>query len=720
MDAEDYQTESTEQALREAERRAAICRKFIALTKAGMSMRKAAAELRCPVTWFSGSDCFLERFYRDSSAGLEPRQRDTCAMVRFSVPDWFVPAAKFFYLVSNLRRHGGSVPEAVRRVINLPNLPHGWNNALKKRFLKYLRMKSLPECPADLRAIIQGREQSGQKVVPERIARKIAQPASVIEHIRSPHAWALKTLSAPGSQRRYFNAKIGSRQIMQPGDWFGGDDSTPGIAVCVPCNEVITPCSQKFGCLIGRFQWLVFHDCRTDKILAWDYVVRPRGSYRAEDILNGMGTVTKSNGIPRIGWQFEGGIWNCNIIRNAIEMMKCEHWRTYSPHQKAVESIFNRVWTRLSVQFPHADMGRYRNENEANCKLYEACKKGHQDPRKYFPSLHVLVQIFEDEVKYHNTKLIKSRQYGQWVPGEFFDDSVKTAPLLPFSPDMEWVFSPFAVERKIVGMMVKVRVPMYEDFSVPFEFSAPWMPEHRGKRVRVHFNPSEPECRAKIVLLERSGEHQSGAILGDAELIGETAGHIRMIMDWAQDDQRAGYISRQKVANYMHRATRGFGMDSRITYSAEERRDGIGTVVKVERYKGAEQAAEVPPCPPVPAPATPQPFNAPIQIGYKGVGKIARLPSAIRAEVNQRLQQNQSHKTIITWLHSLPEVQEVLKREFDGRSIKPENISHYRKHTLAPAKKRVSAVEDFRALRQKQIEDLAKFEETHKLLFAAL
>src|ERR1039458_7306414 len=45
--------------------------------------------------------------------------------------------------------------------------------------------------------------------------------------------------------------------------------------------------SEKFGVLLGRFQWLAYQDCRTDKILAWDYVVRPRGSYRAEDILYG-------------------------------------------------------------------------------------------------------------------------------------------------------------------------------------------------------------------------------------------------------------------------------------------------------------------------------------------------------------------------------------------------------------------------------------------------
>ena len=49
--------------------------------------------------------------------------------------------------------------------------------------------------------------------------------------------------------------------------------------------------------------------------------------------------------------------------------MGVEHWRTYSAHQKAIESVFGRIWTRIAVQFPHADMGRYRGENEKNCEM---------------------------------------------------------------------------------------------------------------------------------------------------------------------------------------------------------------------------------------------------------------------------------------------------------------------------------------------------------------
>jgi hypothetical protein len=334
---------------------------------------------------------------------------------------------------------------------------------------------------------------------------------------------------------------------MQPGDWFGGGDATPGIAVCVPCKDVITPASQKFGVLLGRFQWLAYHDARTDKILAWDYVIRPRGSYRAEDILNGMDAVVRTHGVPRQGFQFEGATFNSKLVQQAIQLLGFDHFRTYSPHQKSIEAVFNKFWTQIAVQFPHADMSRYRNENEANYKLYEACKAGHQDPRRYFPTLDMVTKVFEEEVAPHNAKLINSRQYGRWVPDEFFTSAVQASPLKTFAPEMEWIFSPYSVERTVRGMTVSCRVLMFENFSIPFEFGADWLPIHNGRKVRLHFNPRQPKCVAKVVLLEKSGTHQAGEVLGDAELISETAGHIRYILNRSDDDQRAGYVQRGGV-----------------------------------------------------------------------------------------------------------------------------------------------------------------------------
>lgn len=501
---------------------------------------------------------------------------------------WFVKAARFVYLISNRNANSGSVPAAVEFVMQFPKVPTGWPDAYKNKFLKAIELDEMPVFPPDLREEILARRNSYGDLVPRSIAQKIVVNASTVEYYRNPRDWALKNLNAPGSQRRFFNKDTNQREIMQPGDWFGGDDATPGIAVCVPCKDVITPSSQKYGVLLGRFQWLAFHDARTDKILAWDYVVRPRGSYRAEDILNGMGAVVKTHGVPRHGFQFEGGTWNSKLVRHAVGALECEHWRTYSPHQKSIEKVFDKVWTRLAIQFPHADMGRFRAENESNCKRYEACKAGHQDPRRYFPTLDLVTKVFEEETAYHNGHPIKSEQYGNWIPDNLFAGAVKETPLRPYSANMEWVFSPFAVERTVRGMLVGCKVPMFENFSVPFEFGADWLPKYHGKKVRLHFNPRQPKCVAKVVLVE------TGKALGDAHLVSETAAHIRYILEWGDDNQREVFLARQRVAQAVRRETRGIGAAGRVEYARSEERDGLQKSGILERNSNTPAPANDP------------------------------------------------------------------------------------------------------------------------------
>ena len=60
-------------------------------------------------------------------------------------------------------------------------------------------------------------------------------------------------------------------------------------------------------------------------------------------------------------------------------------------------------------------------------------------------------------------------------------------------------------------------------------------------------------------------------------------------------------------------------------------------------------------------------------------GKIARLPHAIRNQLNLRLQDGEQGKNLVQWLNGLPEVQVVLQAEFDGRPIREQNISEWKK-----------------------------------------
>ena len=59
-------------------------------------------------------------------------------------------------------------------------------------------------------------------------------------------------------------------------------------------------------------------------------------------------------------------------------------------------------------------------------------------------------------------------------------------------------------------------------------------------------------------------------------------------------------------------------------------------------------------------------------------GKIARLPSSLRDELNRRMRDGEPGKTLVDWLNSQPAVQEVLEKEFGGRAISEQNLSEWK------------------------------------------
>lgn len=63
-----------------------------------------------------------------------------------------------------------------------------------------------------------------------------------------------------------------------------------------------------------------------------------------------------------------------------------------------------------------------------------------------------------------------------------------------------------------------------------------------------------------------------------------------------------------------------------------------------------------------------------------GVGKIARLPRAIRDEINFRRQEGQSGQQILRWLNAAPEVKAALEGRFRDTTISAQNFSIWAKH----------------------------------------
>ena len=60
-------------------------------------------------------------------------------------------------------------------------------------------------------------------------------------------------------------------------------------------------------------------------------------------------------------------------------------------------------------------------------------------------------------------------------------------------------------------------------------------------------------------------------------------------------------------------------------------------------------------------------------------GKVARLPVAVREEVNRRLQNGVPGHELVGWLNGLPEVKAVLESEFGGVPISEKNLSGWRR-----------------------------------------
>jgi len=70
--------------------------------------------------------------------------------------------------------------------------------------------------------------------------------------------------------------------------------------------------------------------------------------------------------------------------------------------------------------------------------------------------------------------------------------------------------------------------------------------------------------------------------------------------------------------------------------------------------------------------------NSTLPAGRSRNGKIARLPLAIREQLNQRLQNGEQGKDLVLWLNALPEVQALLQAAFGGHPITDGNVSQWR------------------------------------------
>ena len=79
-------------------------------------------------------------------------------------------------------------------------------------------------------------------------------------------------------------------------------------------------------------------------------------------------------------------------------------------------------------------------------------------------------------------------------------------------------------------------------------------------------------------------------------------------------------------------------------------------------------------------------------------GKIGRLPVNVREQLNRRLYNGENGRTFTAWLNSQPQAQAVIAAEFDGKPIRGQNLSEWRKTGYAKWLRQREALEMARQL----------------------
>ena len=581
---------ATEADYASAQARANLCAEFIELTEVrGMSLRSAAVELGKSPSYFSGDDSDLAKFRRGGVAALLPVRRGAGAglhpgqlTAQIEALAWFIPAARFFWLITNRTEFSGSVPEAVRRTISLPNYPAGWDHKTRTSFLRAVALAEAPVCPECLREAILARQAAGQPLVPTRVHRQILARAATVRQFRNAKEAGLDYLCAPGGMRMVNDFSVfGGKRRARAMEIVEGDDGSVNFPVCIPWPYGGDRCSDKFGVLVTRGQWLRSIDVGTSYRPGYVYVARPRGSYRGEDALTLVDAICRQHGIPQ-SFRFEQGVWKSHLIVEALKLLGIGLTTVHSPHNKPfIEGGFNQDWTKLSAHFPQCDLGRYAGDTRETNLLVQSCRAGATDPRKHFPMLATAMEAFREITDEENQTPVSTAHHGRWIPAQRWQDDLVEFPVRPLDPAIAWKLSPMVREWTVRGMLVGGRLPLFEELSVPFDFSAPWLPQYDGARVRVHFDPTAPKCIGHLVLAQPWQHQAAGTVLGPADQINDQAGYVRLVLGWAKDPDMAGHKARQQAAAALRREVRTIVPTGR-GQSASEERDGLGTVTRVE------------------------------------------------------------------------------------------------------------------------------------------
>lgn len=371
---------------------------------------------------------------------------------------------------------------------------------------------------------------------------------------------------------------------LEPGQRWVPDDASVNVGIVVPWSRGGDACSNAFGVRVARFQLLAFVDCATDAIVGYSFVMNSNDSYKAADVVSAIYHVgATTNEFPR-EMVMEGGSWQANKTKRFLELAGIRLISAKGdPGQKLIESVFNRLWTLLSLALPpQGQIGRFRGEMAKESLIWLACREGKKDPREYFPTFPVFIAALRQAMVAHNTKPIDSRVYGErWVPAiEYEKRKPETMMPVPAALRREALPAEKVVTLKLNGAC-SIRWDSPHGFPHDYVFATEDLYQYGGAKVRVQFDPMNIRDGAVISLAATHRGEKENTVIAEAARCISPAPTLDPIRDpYGYLDARSEARAQKKASRALVSTTVGT-LDQRVKFTVPE-----PTLTQIEDTQG--------------------------------------------------------------------------------------------------------------------------------------
>jgi hypothetical protein len=278
---------------------------------------------------------------------------------------------------------------------------------------------------------------------------------------------------------------------------------------------------------VGRYQLLPLIDVRTDRVMAWQYTMRSKDSYRGDDIVALYNDAFNLCGYIPAEMVSEGGSWQSKRV---LEFLRVAGVKVIDakgrPHQKVIEPWFGKLWTQLSLR-SDGQIGRYRGEMKRETDLLMRCQAGSLDPRRVFPSLEQAMNAIEWAMGFLNGEPASSKEYGSWVPETEHARSLAEHPRPRYVMDLSYLAARVRAQVTVRRFgMVSVTAESPLGFPRKYHFSGADLAPYNRARVWVHFDPMTSPVEATVTLADDFEDTRAGTIVARALPCMSTAAEV--------------------------------------------------------------------------------------------------------------------------------------------------------------------------------------------------